>query len=248
LESQAHQSDKDGNGQWRLGQKEHHTVGAEKSDSKSNSVHASDNSKDVGMDKVPGLKQGLRCTGAAFTSNEIAKMSHNELVQSLKDAQHGKISNKPHGGSGNLTAANQPSATTNTLVAHNLTKQELKNAVKKHCWQSFQMLTGMKDRQVCQTVKDTKGVIQYWTPNEHSINQLTPAWENGFLANMKVWKKEFLQQCRVESEMPPLAREYLKTASNEVLISTLEKGVWKMYLGYVKKEAEGTCEQKQVEK
>ncbi|KAG8731376.1 hypothetical protein FRC11_004339 [Ceratobasidium sp. 423] len=75
-ESQAHQSDKDG-------QKEHHAVGAEKSDSESNSVRTGDNSEDVGTGEVPSLKQGVapgrkahllvdRKNRRFFTSRDVA--------------------------------------------------------------------------------------------------------------------------------------------------------------------------------
>ncbi|KAG8756519.1 hypothetical protein FRC11_005269, partial [Ceratobasidium sp. 423] len=216
------------------------------SDSESNSVHARDDSRDLETDKVPRPKQRLRRTGVAFTSDELAAMSKEELVQSLKDAQRGDISgcDEPRRGSRGLTATDQPSATVNAPAAlsHNISKQELKNIVEKHCRQSFLTLTGRKDGRMCPTVRDSKGFIEYWTPNEHNIKEFTLAWENGFEENVKVWGPEFLRQCRVELEMPPLGREYLKTAP-DVFINTLENGAWKTYPGFAKQEVRGMFEQ-----
>ncbi|CAE6358925.1 unnamed protein product [Rhizoctonia solani] len=219
-----------------------------KSDSESDSVDTRNKSKDLEAEEAPHPKRGLRRTGGAFTSDELARMSREDLVQGLKNAQRGEISNTSQGGSNELTTTDQASTTTDTLVAHNLSKQDRKKAINKHSRESFQAITGMKDGRIRPTVRDANGVIQYWTKNEHGINQLTPAWGEGFAANMRVWKKDFIHQVRVESEMEALSRGYLKTVSDDEFVKALEKGVCKTYSGYAKKDARGILEESQAAK
>jgi hypothetical protein len=71
----------------------------------------------------------MRRTGAAFTSDELKNMTHEDLIKNLKDAQRGKIINEPQEGSGDITVADPPSMTTEAPVAHNLNAQERKKAV-----------------------------------------------------------------------------------------------------------------------
>jgi hypothetical protein len=106
----------------------------------------------------------------------------------------------------------------------------------------------MKEGKVRPTVRDANNIIQYWTKNKQGINQLTPAWGEGFAANMRVWKKEYISQVRVESEMDALSRDYLRTVPDDEFLQALEKGVWKTYSEYARKQARGILEDSQAVK
>ncbi|CCO36987.1 hypothetical protein BN14_11136 [Rhizoctonia solani AG-1 IB] len=203
----------------------------EKSNSDPNSVRVPGISADVEMDEAHRPEQGLgmRRTGAAFTSDELKNMTHEDLIKNLKDAQRGKIINKPQEGSGDITVADPPSMTTEAPVAHNLNAQERKKAVMAKALSH--LLSGNN-----------------WHERGESINQLTPAWGEGFAANMRVWKKEYISQVRVESEMDALSRDYLRTVPDDEFLQALEKGVWKTYLEYARKQARGILEDSQAVK
>ncbi|KDN35928.1 hypothetical protein RSAG8_11191, partial [Rhizoctonia solani AG-8 WAC10335] len=137
-------------------------------------------------------QQELRETGTTFTSEEIDAMSREDLVRNLKALQQGRISDKVEEESRDRTSADQPQ-TSNTSTPVNLSEQERRHAVVTHTRNSFCVITDMKDgNSVCPTIKDADGVIQYWTMNEHGIKILTPAWEEWYQANLKVWKGRFL--------------------------------------------------------
>ncbi|CAE6494547.1 unnamed protein product, partial [Rhizoctonia solani] len=227
------------------GQKEQSVREVENSDSELDSGHQS---KELEVDEAPRPKQGhrLRRTRAVFTSDEIAKMSHEELVQSLKDIQRGDVSNELAGGSEDLTLADQPNT---AVVPGNLDTQGLAHALKKHCRDTFRTTTGMSDGNgVRLTVRDAQGVVQYWTTNSHGVKELTPSWGETFEANRKAWGAEYLRQFRVESDMPALNRAYLKTVPDKEIFEVLKRGVWRSYSDIAKKMENGTFDQSQAAK
>ncbi|KDN34319.1 hypothetical protein RSAG8_12584, partial [Rhizoctonia solani AG-8 WAC10335] len=170
-------------------------------------------------------------------------MSHEDLVRNLKAVRWGQVDERVEE-TGGHTSTNQPSEDSTTPAPVNLSKQDCRNAELAHARRSFKTLADLKDgNAVGPTVRDANGVAQYWLTNGQGIKQLTPAWEEGFEANMKFWAEDFLHQCRVELEMPALVRDYLKTVTDEAFLKALKDGAWKTYSANAKKAACGTFEQ-----
>ncbi|KDN40630.1 hypothetical protein RSAG8_07959, partial [Rhizoctonia solani AG-8 WAC10335] len=188
-------------------------------------------------------------TRTVFTSEELAAMSREDLVQAMTTLQQHEIKEKTEEELRNRTLVEQPNANSNAPAPVNLSQGERHNAEMALTRNVLRRLGGFKDgNSVRPTVRDANGVVQYWTTNEHKVKVLTPAWEEGFEANMEVWKGEFLSACRVESNMPALAQDYLKTVPDATLLKALRDGAWKTYSANGKKATQGTFEQSRATK
>ncbi|EUC59170.1 hypothetical protein RSOL_299420, partial [Rhizoctonia solani AG-3 Rhs1AP] len=212
-------------------------VGKRNSESESESEHAGEDSE---TNQSTRTSQGFKRTGAAFTSDEIAAMSHEVLVRNLEATQRDERIEETR----DHTSTDQPSETPTTAAPANPSNQNHRSMELAHARRSLKSLADLKDGNVVgPTVRDANGVAQYWTTNNQGVKRLTPAWEEDFEINMKFWGEDFLRRCRVEQEMPALGRDYLKTVTDEAFLKALKEGAWRSYAANAKLAARGALEQ-----